>query len=134
MQGLTVGHIAVIGSHQQKDDLRPTKKWSVKIWIIPDWKDMVFSPKNKWEINLGVTEEEYATSINDELARKITSVNSEQVAHNGQCVEEQEYSKKYFLHLQILCEAWRPNLLGSIWSVQELSSHVLSCLPTNHWR
>lgn len=31
---------------------------------------MVFSTKNKIEINLGVIEEEYATSINDKLARK----------------------------------------------------------------
>ena len=48
----------------------PPKKCSVKSWIIQDWKDMVFSPKNNSEINMGVIEEEYATSINDKLARK----------------------------------------------------------------
>ena len=48
----------------------PKKRCSVKSWVIQDWKDMVFSPKNNSEINMGVIEEEYATSINDKLARK----------------------------------------------------------------
>ena len=58
MQGLTDGYVAVIGHHQQKEDLQPTKKCSVKSWVIKDWKDMVFIPTNKLEISLGDIDEE----------------------------------------------------------------------------
>ena len=55
------------------------------------------------------------TSINDKLARKkyidafrvllSYSHNDEQVAHNSNNIEEQEYNKKDFLFFWILCEA-----------------------------
>lgn len=105
---------------------------------------MVFSTKNKIEINLGVIEEEYATSINDKLARKnylnefsvllmATVTTMSRLPTMVGVQKSNKYSKKGFLSFEFCMRSRRTKLLGSIQSAQELTSYIRSSLPLKQW-